>query len=172
MSLRIVLYAAAALRDALLKERLLADWVCAAAVLGINYGASSRTRVTLRETPGVDSGLAYTTLDKTTISGNLLFGLVFGLPAALSLTCNALENASRRNTRGAAAVARGTRDVHLLMLCVLEAYALASCWKIWLNVAVGRQARSCCPACWLSRRPVYCAHSLLASRLVLASCER
>lgn len=77
-----------------------------------------------------------------TISGSLLFGLSFGLPAALVLLRNlaALDAGALPGGRfGAAAVARGTRDVHHLMLAVLQAYALASCWKIWLNVGVGRE---------------------------------
>ncbi len=79
-------------------------------------------------------------LHDNTISGSLLFGLVFGLPAALTLLLNVLQSALLPGGRlGALALERGTRDVHHLMLAVLQAYALASCWKIWLNVAVGRQ---------------------------------
>jgi membrane-associated phospholipid phosphatase len=76
----------------------------------------------------------------STIPGGMLFGLAFGLPAALCVLCNALAPpppgaAGRLSAR---ALARGTRDVHHLMLAVLQAYALASCWKIWLNKGVGR----------------------------------
>jgi diacylglycerol diphosphate phosphatase/phosphatidate phosphatase len=85
-----------------------------------------------------DASLLYP-LTEGTISQSLLFGLVFGLPAALAVILNALAAPPRGAARlSAAALSRGLRDVHHLMLSVLEAYAWASCFKIWLNVSVGR----------------------------------
>ncbi len=85
-----------------------------------------------------DASLLYP-LTEGTISQSLLFGLMFGLPAALAVILNALSAPPRGAARlSAAALARGLRDVHHLMLSILEAYAWASCFKIWLNVSVGR----------------------------------
>ena len=124
----------------LLAERALGEWVTAGAVLGLNYGVSSRVPYTLRQTPAFSGELSYTSREPNTISGPLLFGLVFGLPAALVLFTSALSRPPDAAGRlGKAAVRRGTREVHMLMLAVLEAYALAGCWKIWLNKAVGRE---------------------------------
>jgi membrane-associated phospholipid phosphatase len=140
---------ATTLRSLLLAERFFLEWLSAGLVLGINYGASSRAPVTLRDaaTQRLRDGqlvfnpellLGATQADRSTISGSLLFGLSFGLPAALVVLTNAAQHPGAGGRLGAAALARGTRDVHHLMLAVLQAYALASCWKIWLNVGVGR----------------------------------
>ena len=130
-------------------EAYLLEYLAAGLTLGINYGVASRVPVTLRATPdqAVGGTLVHDALlmrpydDNNTISGALLFGLSFGLPAALVLILNILEAPPRNSggRLGAAAVARGTRDVHHLMLSLLQAYALATCWKNWLNKAVGRQ---------------------------------
>jgi membrane-associated phospholipid phosphatase len=194
----------------LLAEGYLFEWVAAGAVLGFNYGVSSRVDTTLRATPEVrrglrafgfratraharrgasararardartrdaqrlhahthgarrrrppsqltrssfplapqqalasgvvrDAELLYPTTEGT-ISGSLLFGLSFGLPAALTLFCNLLAAPLPGGRFGAASLARGVRDVHHLMLTILQAYALASTWKIWLNEGVGRE---------------------------------
>jgi hypothetical protein len=55
------------------------------------------------------------------------------------LFANAASAAPAGGRFGGAAVAVGTRDVAHFMLSLFEAYALASTWKVWLNVAVGRQ---------------------------------
>ena len=130
----------------LVTELYLAEWVAAGATLGFNYGVSSRVGVTLRATP--EQMVAGTLVRDpqllmphtgSTVSGSLLFGLSFGLPAALCLLVNVLQAPLEGGRLGPRSLARGTRDVHHLMLAVLQAYALATCWKIWLNVSVGRQ---------------------------------
>jgi membrane-associated phospholipid phosphatase len=123
------------------------EFVGAGVVLGINYGVTSRVHVTLRATPDQlvgstlvhDASLLRLYTENHTISGTLLFGLSFGLPAALVVILNVLEAPRMGGRLGAAALSRGTRDVHHLMLSVLQAYALATCFKNWLNKGVGRQ---------------------------------
>jgi len=131
-------------------EGYLLEWTTAGFVLGVNYGVTSRVPVTLRLTVeqalsgGVvrDPSLLRPYTDADTISGNTLFGLSFGLPAAMVVILNTLQSPARGDAAGrlgAQAVARGTRDVHHLMLSLLQAYALATCWKNWLNKGVGRE---------------------------------
>ena len=137
----------ATLRRLLVPEAYFFEWLAAGVTLGINYGVTSRVPVTLRATPDqlVDGTLVHDALllrpytDSDTISGTLLFGLSFGLPAALVVILNVLEAPRSGGRLTAAALARGTRDVHHLMLSVLQAYALSTCWKNWLNKGVGRQ---------------------------------
>jgi membrane-associated phospholipid phosphatase len=102
--------------------------------------------------------LLYPTTDGT-ISGSLLFGLSFGLPAALTLACNLVTSPLPGGRFGAASLSRGLRDVHHLLLSILQAYALASTWKIWLNVGVGRE------------RPDWYARVALASSAATSASE-
>lgn len=133
-------------------EGYLLEWATAGATLGVNYGVTSRVPVTLRVTPeqmlpgGVvrDASLLRPYHEPGTISGALLFGLAFGLPAAMVLALNVLQAPPRNDPAGrlgAHAVTRGTRDVHHLMLSLLEAYALATCW------CVHRQYQLCARLC-------------------------
>jgi hypothetical protein len=125
-------------------EGYLAEWATAGALLGVNYGAGGkRTPVTLRDTatrPVADPDLLHP-YRPNSVSGSVLFVLCFAVPAALVLAANLASAAAHLpgGRLGAAAVAVGTRDVAHFMLSLFEAYALSSTWKVWLNVAVGRQ---------------------------------
>jgi len=121
-------------------EAYLLEWATCGVVLGINYGVSSRV-TTQHQAPqdqlvgGLllrDASLLH--IGGSTVSGTALFALAFGPPAGVVL----LSALLRGGGLSRAAVALGTREVHHFMLCLLTAYSLASCWKIWLNVGVGR----------------------------------
>jgi membrane-associated phospholipid phosphatase len=148
---RVARVSVATLASVWLAEAYLVEWATAGAVLGVNYGAGTRrTPVTLRHTAAapLDPELLHP-YTQNSVSGPVLFVLAFAVPAALVLFANAASAAPSAwptppsgcagDRFDAAAVAVGTRDVAHFMLSLFEAYALASCWKIWLNYAVGRQ---------------------------------
>ena len=87
-----------------------------------------------------DSGLMFPgeVGHSTTISGTTLFGLAFGLPAAVAVLCNAVQP-HVDGRLSVSALRRGVRDCHHMMLSLFEAFALAATAKTWLNKAVGRQ---------------------------------
>lgn len=121
-------------------EAYLLEWATCGFVLGINYGVSARV-ITQQQAPqeqlvgGVlvrDASLLHT--GDSTVSGTALFALAFGPPAGVVL----LSALLRGGRLSRSALALGTRETHHFMLSLLTAYSLASCWKIWLNVGVGR----------------------------------
>jgi len=141
---RVARVACAQVAALFLAEGYLAEWATAGALLGVNYGVGGkRTPVTLRDTttrPVADPDLLHP-YRPNSVSGAVLFVLCFAVPAALVLASNAASAAAHLpgGRLGAAAVAIGTRDVAHFMLSLFQAYALSSTWKVWLNVAVGRQ---------------------------------
>ena len=141
---RVSRVAAAQVASLFFAEGYLVEWATAGALLGVNYGVGGkRTPVTQRYTatqPAPDADLLHP-YRPNSVSGSVLFVLCFAVPAALVLFANAASAAAhlRGGRLGAAAVAVGTRDVAHFMLSLFQAYALASTWKVWLNVAVGRQ---------------------------------